>query len=362
VHVRRRVVATLGNVGGAAAVAHLGELLGNCEVAGTALRELRRLRQGQGLEPLDRKTTTPLVQEEVGRALRYASVASALRARATASDTRAKWVAGELEGMSAQGLRQTLGLLSLSYDPARIRAVEQGLDSNEVDRQSSAIELLEGMLEYEDAALVVPLCESRTEEGGGAATETGVQPGGDAAGPIQTLTGDDAWFPRALGLYASSQNDVAPPRRLDPEEQAMVTLMQKVMILKGSELFRTFSGEELAGIAELAEERFIDQDEVLFHQGDPGDAFYVVVTGSVAVLRDGRELAVLGPREGFGEMAILDHEERSATVQAREPSTLLRIDEQSFDRMVDLNPAIAKGMYRVLSRRLRSTSALVAKG
>jgi len=363
VHVRRRVVATLGNLGGAAAVAHLAGLLGNREVADTALRELRRLRQSHGMEPLDRKTTAPLLRDEVGRALHYAAVATALRDQATDADPRAAWVATELEGMSDRGLRHALGLLSLSYDPVRILAVEQGLDSNEVERQSSAIELLEGMLEYEDAALVVPLCETRTEGGCAAApAAAGALPGGDGAGPISTLTGDAAWFPRALGLYASPQNGVTHGRRLDPEEQAMVTLMQKVMILKGSELFRTFSGEELAGIAELAEERFLDQDEVLFHQGDVGDAFYVVVNGAVAVLRDGRELTVLGPREGFGEMAILDHEERSATVQAREASTLLRIDEQSFDRMVDLNPAIAKGMYRVLSRRLRSTSALVAKG
>ena len=132
------------------------------------------------------------------------------------------------------------------------------------------------------------------------------------------------------------------------------------MLLKGTDLFRSFPGDELAGIAELTTERHAEGGEVIFEQGDPGDAYYMVVRGAVSILRDDTELAVLESREGFGEMAILDQDTRSATAQAVGPTTLLVIDRDSFDQLVERNPAIARGIYRVLTQRLRSTLARIA--
>jgi CRP-like cAMP-binding protein len=142
----------------------------------------------------------------------------------------------------------------------------------------------------------------------------------------------------------------------------MIPVIERVMILKGSQLFRDFPGQDLAGIASLAEVVHLDDGAAVFHQGDAGDAFYMVVQGSVRIVRGGAELALLGPREGFGEMAILDQETRSATAIAVEPTTLLRLDRDSFDRLVEQNPAVARGIYRVLTRRLRNTLAQVAAG
>ena len=79
-------------------------------------------------------------------------------------------------------------------------------------------------------------------------------------------------------------------------------------------------------------------------------------------MRGSTELALLGPREGFGEMAILDLETRSATATAAESTVLLRIDRDSFDRLIEQNPAVARGIYRMLTQRLRSTLAQVAAG
>jgi len=121
-------------------------------------------------------------------------------------------------------------------------------------------------------------------------------------------------------------------------------------------------GPDLAGIASLAGVVHLETDDVVFEQGDNGDAFYMVVSGAVRITRGTHELAMLGSREGFGEMAILDHETRSATATAAESTTLLRIDQDSFDQLIELNPAVAKGIYRVLTARLRSTLAKVAAG
>jgi CRP-like cAMP-binding protein len=142
----------------------------------------------------------------------------------------------------------------------------------------------------------------------------------------------------------------------------MLPLIEKVMILKGSEFFRNFPGGDLAGIASLADVVHVEPGEVVFEQGDEGDAFYVVVQGAVKISRGQTQLATLGAREGFGEMAILDRDTRSATATASEETTLLRLDRDSFDRVVEQNPAVARGIYRVLTERLRNTLAQVAAG
>ena len=142
----------------------------------------------------------------------------------------------------------------------------------------------------------------------------------------------------------------------------MIPLIEKVMILKGSEFFRNFPGSDLAGIASHVDEVYLEAGETVFEQGAQGDAFYVVVQGAIKISRGSTPLATLGPREGFGEMALLDRETRSATATAGEETTLLRLDRDSFDRVVEQNPVVARGIYRVLTERLRNTLAQVAAG
>jgi CRP-like cAMP-binding protein len=61
-------------------------------------------------------------------------------------------------------------------------------------------------------------------------------------------------------------------------------------------------------------------------------------------------------------MALLDRDKRSATATAGEDTTLLRLDRPSFDRAIEANPVVARGIYRVLTERLRNTLAQVAAG
>lgn len=61
-------------------------------------------------------------------------------------------------------------------------------------------------------------------------------------------------------------------------------------------------------------------------------------------------------------MAILDQESRTATATAEGDTTVLRIERDDVDRVVEANPAVARGIYRVRTRRLRSTLARVAAG
>jgi len=90
-----------------------------------------------------------------------------------------------------------------------------------------------------------------------------------------------------------------------------------------------------------------------------GDALYVVVRGSVAILRGHTKLAILGAGEAFGEMAVLDEVPRSATSEAEEESEVLRIGSEEFYEILHEQVEIAEGVIRMLSNRLREADTQI---
>ena len=95
---------------------------------------------------------------------------------------------------------------------------------------------------------------------------------------------------------------------------------------------------------------------ILFREGDPGDAMYVIQAGSVEIRRmigdQERVLAVLPAGEFLGEMALLNGRPRTATAVIREPSRLLVIDSRTFEAMLRSRVEIAVRMIRTLAARL----------
>ena len=136
----------------------------------------------------------------------------------------------------------------------------------------------------------------------------------------------------------------------------MITTVEKVLFLKSIDLFRTLPGEELAQIAEIAEEMPISSGGLVFGEGEPGDALYIVVEGKVRVHKGDRHLAELGERECFGEMSVLDSEPRSASVSAIGETLLLKIGREEFRDILAERPEISVGIMKVLSRRLRDAN------
>ena len=119
------------------------------------------------------------------------------------------------------------------------------------------------------------------------------------------------------------------------------------------------------GLADLARDIQLAANEVLFVAGDAGDSIYAVIEGSlkVAVISaEGSEqlLAILGPGHVVGEMALLDGQPRSATVQAIKKTRVARIDKADFDRFADRNPAVYRHMLALVSRRLRQANNVLA--
>jgi CRP/FNR family transcriptional regulator, cyclic AMP receptor protein len=143
----------------------------------------------------------------------------------------------------------------------------------------------------------------------------------------------------------------------------MSTLAGKIM-LQRSPLFRGLSAPALERIAELAVRRAYRSGEVVFSQGDPGDALYAVVSGKIRIsagAADGREifLNIMEPGDTFGEIALLDGGTRTASATATIESELVSIRREHFLALLERESRVALELLRLCGERLRWTSGLV---
>ncbi|HZA58298.1 MAG TPA: Crp/Fnr family transcriptional regulator [Solirubrobacterales bacterium] len=137
-------------------------------------------------------------------------------------------------------------------------------------------------------------------------------------------------------------------------------------LLRKVPLFTELSDGELTRISQFAIPRSFPRDTRVFHEGDPGDACYIVRTGSCRVTRehpDGRAitLANLGPGAIFGELAMLDGEARSASVEATEDTELLALPASDMRFLIREHPGMAEKLVVALTRRLREANERIAR-
>jgi CRP/FNR family transcriptional regulator, cyclic AMP receptor protein len=99
--------------------------------------------------------------------------------------------------------------------------------------------------------------------------------------------------------------------------------------------------------------RQFEAGAVIFREGEPGDLFYCLVEGEVEVRQGEKLLALLGPGELLGELALIDDGPRSASALAHTACALAPVDEQQFLFMVQHTPYFALDVMRVLVERLR---------
>ncbi len=118
-------------------------------------------------------------------------------------------------------------------------------------------------------------------------------------------------------------------------------------------IFANCSPAEIAAIDDVAQESFFQPGQIIVTQGTPGQAFYLVLSGRVEILRDGVSLGAFGPGDFFGEMSLLDQAPRSATIRALDATGCLMLSSWDFKALLERHPSIAIKLLEVLSRRLR---------
>ncbi|MBL7769601.1 MAG: cyclic nucleotide-binding domain-containing protein [Flavipsychrobacter sp.] len=136
--------------------------------------------------------------------------------------------------------------------------------------------------------------------------------------------------------------------------QDPLLLIEKVLILKSLPIFRETPENILADLAPLMEEEEFEQDTLIFNEGEIGDCMYIIHRGSVRIHKGQTNLAILGDKEVFGELSLLDAETRSASATSTTDCTLFRIDQEPFYELIETRPEIARGFIKILCKRLRA--------
>lgn len=144
-------------------------------------------------------------------------------------------------------------------------------------------------------------------------------------------------------------------------EAADETVGAAVDPLRGVSLFADLDDGDLARLRGSCPEIQLARGELLFTEGDPGDAAYVLASGEIEVFKTtaGREvlLAAGGGSRLIGEMALLLDEPRNASVRARTPATLIRLSQEQLQAVLTSSPSAAMAMLDVMIERLRSTQS-----
>src|SRR2546430_14120916 len=133
---------------------------------------------------------------------------------------------------------------------------------------------------------------------------------------------------------------------------------QVVDVLQGVPLFQGLPRTDLERIAHLVKGRKVEAGELIFKEGDAGDKFYIVFSGSVEIIKerargDTERLAVKRGGEAFGEMSLLSDAPRSASVRATESTQLLVVSRKDFDDLLG-GESLALRLMQGLAKALRA--------
>ena len=136
-----------------------------------------------------------------------------------------------------------------------------------------------------------------------------------------------------MGLFSRGE-------KIDPDELPTVPL------------FVGLDSEEISAIANMAKRREIAKDETLIEQGRFGDSFYVVASGEAMVYIADQYIASVGEGSAIGEMALIEHRPRNATVVAETDMVVAEFSVKDFLKLLDNYPSANLRINELLNRRL----------
>ena len=130
-------------------------------------------------------------------------------------------------------------------------------------------------------------------------------------------------------------------------------IVDQIALLRRTRLLESLSDEKLAELVACCRNVSLVPGEALCHEGEIGRAMYVVLTGNLVVSKGGKQVAVGRPGDCFGEMALIESRERSATLRALDDTLVLEIPETVFAERLSAIPGPLLALLRVFSDRAR---------
>ena len=132
-----------------------------------------------------------------------------------------------------------------------------------------------------------------------------------------------------------------------------ISTAERVLILKGAEIFDQVASEDMAALAQVAQEVRFNPGETFIHQGELSDCLYVIVVGEVDIrIPSVGTIATRGPGTSVGELGVISHHPRSADCVARIDVTALKIDHTDFWDVLTEKPPVALAIIRSLAQHL----------
>ena len=132
-----------------------------------------------------------------------------------------------------------------------------------------------------------------------------------------------------------------------------LTLDRKSELLSAARLFDGVDADGMERIAAVAVQVDFPADHVVARQGEIGTGFFVILSGSARVVRDGETIAAIGPGDFFGELSVLDGRPRVAQVITEGPTTCLALASWAFEAVLLAQPKVTLAILRGLASRLR---------
>ncbi len=248
--------------------------------------------------------------------------------------------------------RLAFAVIALLEHPSVVRKVERGLSDPRLRTRADALEVLSHLADREAAGLLVLLHEAPLAERERAVAGIVAVPTDPAEIVMAARNSPLRWVRASARALAPQEGD--PP----PEE----TTMERLLALRQVDLLAQLSLEQLEAVAQLTEEGEYLAGEQIVREGEPGDRLYLLLEGSVRVVKgyatpQELELRTLEAVDYFGEMAVLADEPRSATIVAASPARLLSLDGESLRELIREHPDISFSIFRVLTSRLRAAES-----
>jgi sigma-B regulation protein RsbU (phosphoserine phosphatase) len=133
----------------------------------------------------------------------------------------------------------------------------------------------------------------------------------------------------------------------------MRNLERRIKYLRASKFFNEVSSELRTQVAEVIQEARFPAADIIFREGEFGDAVYLIVEGRVVILKEDVKVLYLEKGDWVGEMALLDDEPRSATIAADTDVLTLKLLRKDFDKVLGSYPEVRRALYRILVKKIR---------
>ncbi|MHB1843827.1 MAG: cyclic nucleotide-binding domain-containing protein [Deltaproteobacteria bacterium] len=310
---------------------------------------LSRLHEEKPGIPLDRERVREAIGRRLDAYLHYAPIAADVRAALGDGNLLVRALGDRLD----QSLEVVFRLLGLVYPHRALIAAHRRFTGSDARERAQAVELLDSLVEDSVRLRLLPALDLHHRHG------------------TRPLPGDPARLDERLSDLALSKDLLLAALarhirrgRAPPEENEEVSVSQlgleKILLLEGVDIFAGSSVDDLAALAAIAHERRFAAGQPIYREGEPGETLYVIVDGRVRILKAGREVLVLGAREAFGSVSLMDGAPRPADAVAGTAVRCLAIARGDFLDLVADRPELLKGVFAEVTGQLRKMLEVAA--